>query len=73
MVIDGVQVRGMCHRTEAAERPIKDLTTVYDVGDLVKAVVLKVIYVGFVQTSVVLASSFRLTCAKEGVPVSMST
>lgn len=39
----GVQVRGMCHRSEAAERPIKDLSTFYEVGDLVKAVVLKVI------------------------------
>lgn len=37
-----VQVRGMCHRSQAAEKAIKDLTTVYDEGDLVKAVVLKV-------------------------------
>lgn len=32
----------MCHRSEASEHLIKDLSTVYDVGDLVKAVVLKV-------------------------------
>lgn len=32
----------MCHRSEAAERSIKNLSTFYDVGDLVKAVVLKV-------------------------------
>lgn len=32
----------MCHRKEAANGEIKDLTTVYDDGDLVKAVVLKV-------------------------------
>lgn len=32
----------MCHRSEAAARPVKDLSTVYDVGDLVKAIVLKV-------------------------------
>eukprot|EP00903_Cladosiphon_okamuranus_P010099 g9564.t2 len=40
--VDDSEVRGMCHRSEAAERSIKDLSTVYDVGDLVKAVVLKV-------------------------------
>lgn len=33
----------MCHRSEAADVKIKDLTQVYDEGDLVKAVVLKVI------------------------------
>lgn len=32
----------MCHRSEAADVKIKDLTQVYDEGDLVKAVVLKV-------------------------------
>lgn len=36
------QVRGMCHRSEAADQAINDLTGVYEVGDLVKAVVLKV-------------------------------
>lgn len=32
----------MCHRSQAADRTIKDLTKVYDEGDLVKAIVLKV-------------------------------
>lgn len=32
----------MCHRTEAADQKIDDLTTVYDQGDLVKAIVLSV-------------------------------
>lgn len=32
----------MCHRSEAADETIEDLTQVYDEGDLVKAVVLKV-------------------------------
>lgn len=32
----------MCHRSQASERFLKDLSKVYDVGDLVKAVVLKV-------------------------------
>ncbi len=32
----------MCHRSEAADHSIKDLTGVYEVGDLVKAVILKV-------------------------------
>lgn len=36
------QLRGMCHRSEAAEETIDDLTQVYDEGDLVKAVVLQV-------------------------------
>ncbi|CAM9425382.1 unnamed protein product, partial [Ectocarpus sp. 8 AP-2014] len=36
------KVRGMCHRSEAADETIDDLTQVYDEGDLVKAVVLKV-------------------------------
>lgn len=34
----------MCHRSQAADGKIKDLTQVYDEGDLVKAVVLKVKY-----------------------------
>lgn len=32
----------MCHRSQAADKAIKDLTQVYEEGDLVKAVVLKV-------------------------------
>lgn len=32
----------MCHRSQAADHELKTLTGVYDVGDLVKAVVLKV-------------------------------
>ncbi|CAM9211625.1 unnamed protein product, partial [Ectocarpus sp. 12 AP-2014] len=40
--IHGSKVRGMCHRAEAADETIDDLTHVYDEGDLVKAVVLKV-------------------------------
>lgn len=31
----------MCHRSQAADHSIKDLTEVYSKGDLVKAVVLK--------------------------------
>ena len=36
------KVRGMCHRSQAADQKMKDLTEVYDEGDLVKAIVLKV-------------------------------
>lgn len=32
----------MCHRSQAADGHVKDLTTMYDEGDLVKAMVLKV-------------------------------
>lgn len=31
----------MCHRSQAADKSIKDLTKFYDIEDLVKAVVLK--------------------------------
>ncbi|CAM9409869.1 unnamed protein product, partial [Hapterophycus canaliculatus] len=40
--INNSDVRGMCHRTEAADHKIKHLPSAYEVGDLVKAVVLKV-------------------------------
>lgn len=36
------QIRGMAHRSEAADHSIEDMTSVFEVGDRVKAVVLKV-------------------------------
>lgn len=40
----------MCHRSQAADKAIKDLTQVYEEGDLVKAVVLKVSHVAGVES-----------------------
>ena len=41
--LDGLKsVTGMCHRSEAADRFVEDLTKFFSAGDLVKAVVLKV-------------------------------
>ncbi|KAM7202265.1 hypothetical protein V8F20_004432 [Naviculisporaceae sp. PSN 640] len=35
-------VSGLCHRSEMADKPVKDAKTLYNAGDAVKAIVLKV-------------------------------
>lgn len=40
--LDNSAVRGMCHKSEASDQKIEDITKVYAVGDYVKAIVLKV-------------------------------
>lgn len=42
-VVSGLKgITGMCHRSEAAEKGLKDASKVYSVNDLVKAVVLSI-------------------------------
>eukprot|EP00953_Heterococcus_sp_UTEX-ZZ885_P019315 10793-Heterococcus_DN1.PRE.1 len=40
--LDNSEVRGMCHKSEAADHKVEDLTKAYSEGDYVKAIVLKV-------------------------------
>ncbi|CAM9431765.1 unnamed protein product [Chrysoparadoxa australica] len=40
--LEDSEIRAMCHKSEAADHPIQDLTKEYEEGDYVKAVVLKV-------------------------------
>ncbi|KXS21740.1 nucleic acid-binding protein [Gonapodya prolifera JEL478] len=40
--IVGATISGLCHISEVSDKPIKDLTSLYSVGDPVKVIVLKV-------------------------------
>ncbi|PLB51121.1 nucleic acid-binding protein [Aspergillus steynii IBT 23096] len=43
VVIDGsLNLSGLCHRTEMAEKQVKDARTLYEEGDVVKAKILKI-------------------------------
>lgn len=42
LVDNSANISGLCHRSQMAEKPVKDATKLYKEGDAVKAVVLKV-------------------------------
>ncbi|KAI9801570.1 MAG: hypothetical protein M1825_003249 [Sarcosagium campestre] len=42
VVDNSANVSGLCHRTEIADRPVRDAKTIYDEGDAVKAKILKI-------------------------------
>ena len=42
LVDNSADVRGLCHRSEMAEKPVQDATKLYKEGDVVKALVVKI-------------------------------
>ncbi|KAJ3129922.1 rRNA biogenesis protein rrp5 [Nowakowskiella sp. JEL0407] len=39
--LDGSNVSGLCHTSELSDKPVTDITKLYTVGDVVKAIILK--------------------------------
>ncbi|TPX37289.1 hypothetical protein SeLEV6574_g07936 [Synchytrium endobioticum] len=39
---EGIKISGLCHVTQVSDTPVKDISTLYSVGDTVKTVILSV-------------------------------